>query len=118
MSGMYDYQLSLNDPLNCKSKVSSYLSKMDAKQIHRQVEYIINKGWSPAVEHNEPENTLSYYWYIWKLPIFGETGAELELILAEVQACHKARPTHHVRLIGYNHYQQLQGAAMIVFRGP
>jgi hypothetical protein len=41
MNGIYDYQLSLNDPLNCKSEVSSYLSKMDAKQIHRQVEYII-----------------------------------------------------------------------------
>jgi ribulose-bisphosphate carboxylase small chain len=38
-------------------------------------------------------------------------------VLAEVENCHKANPTHHVRLIGYDNYKQSQGAAMVVYRG-
>ena len=39
-------------------------------------------------------------------------------ILAEADACHKANPNHHVRLVGYDNYAQTQGTAMVVFRGP
>jgi len=38
-------------------------------------------------------------------------------ILAEADACHKANPNNHVRLVGYDKLKQTQGAAMVVFRG-
>jgi ribulose-bisphosphate carboxylase small chain len=38
-------------------------------------------------------------------------------VLAEAEACHKANPNNHVRLIGYNNFNQSQGAAMVIFRG-
>ena len=44
---------------------------MDAAKIRKQVEYVVSKGWSPAVEHTEPENAFDHYWYMWKLPMFG-----------------------------------------------
>jgi ribulose-bisphosphate carboxylase small chain len=47
--------------------------------------------------------------------MFGET--DVTRILAEVDACHKLHPTHHVRLIGYDNTRQSQGASMVVYRG-
>ena len=51
----------------------------------------------------------------WKLPLFGET--DVNRVLAEADACHKANPNNHVRLVGYDKLKQTQGAAMVVFRG-
>ncbi len=116
MSQMQDYQSSLSDPSSRKFETFSYLPEMDKSQIRKQVEFIVSKGWNPAVEHTEPENAFDHYWYMWKLPMFGET--DVDKILAEAEACHKAHPTHHVRLVGYDNYAQSQGAAMVIFRGP
>ena len=38
-------------------------------------------------------------------------------VLAEAEACRKANPNNHVRLIGYDNFKQSQGAAMVIFRG-
>ena len=39
-------------------------------------------------------------------------------ILAEAEACHKAHPNNHVRLVGFDNYAQSQGASMVIYRGP
>jgi ribulose-bisphosphate carboxylase small chain len=116
MSTMQDYHSSLSDPSSRKFETFSYLPQLEQDQIRRQVEYIVKKGWNPAIEHTEPENAFGHYWYMWKLPMFGET--DVNRILAEAEACHKAHPTHHVRLIGYNNLKQSQGTAMVIYRGP
>ncbi|MEI6413188.1 MAG: ribulose bisphosphate carboxylase small subunit [Pseudomonadota bacterium] len=115
MSDMQDYQSSLSDVNSRKFETFSYLTAMDATRIRRQVEYIITKGWNPAIEHTEPQNAFDHYWYMWKLPMFGET--DIDKILAEADACHKAHPKNHVRLIGFDNYAQSRGAEMVVFRG-
>ena len=115
MSEMQDYKSSLSDTDSRKFETFSYLPTMDADQIRRQVEYIVSKGWNPAVEHTEPENASSNYWYMWKLPLFGET--DVDRILAEAEACHKAHPNNHVRLIGFDNYAQSKGTEMVVYRG-
>lgn len=116
MSDMQDYKSSLSDEDSRKFETFSYLPEMTEEQIRKQVEYIVNKGWNPAIEHTEPENAFDHYWYMWKLPLFGET--DVSKILAEAEACHKAHPTHHVRLVGYDNFKQSQGAAMVIYRGP
>jgi ribulose-bisphosphate carboxylase small chain len=88
---------------------------MTPQQIRKQVEYLVARGWNPALEHTEPEHTAGSYWYMWKLPMFGEK--DVDRILAEAEACHKANPGHHVRLIGYDNLRQTQGAAMVIYRG-
>ena len=115
MSAMQDYHSSLSDPTSRKFETFSYLPEMSKEKIRKQVEYIVSKGWNPAIEHTEPENAFSHYWYMWKLPMFGETS--VDKILAEAEACHRAHPNNHVRLVGYDNFAQSKGAEMVVFRG-
>lgn len=110
-----DYSSRLSDPGSRKLGTFSYLPPMTEAQIRRQVEWIVQNGWNPAIEHSEPQFAGSTYWYMWKLPMFGET--DVDAILAELTACHAANPGHHVRLLGYNTFTQSQGANMVVCRG-
>jgi ribulose-bisphosphate carboxylase small chain len=98
-----------------KYETFSYLPAMSPERIRRQIEYIVAQGWNPAVEHVEPARSFNYYWYMWKLPMFGEQN--VDTILAEIEACRREHPGHHVRLIGYDNYTQSQGTAFVVVRG-
>lgn len=115
MSEMQDYKSRLSDPASRKFETFSYLAPMSAEEIRKEVEYIVKMGWNPAIEYTEPEHMTGSYWYMWKLPMFGET--DVDRILAEAQACHKANPDHHVRLVGYDNFRQSQGASMVIYRG-
>jgi len=115
MSEMQDYNSSLADVSSRKFETFSYLPELTPEQIRAQVKYIVAKGWNAAIEHTEPQNATSHYWYMWKLPMFGET--DVDRILAEAEACHKAHPKNHVRLIGFDNYAQSKGAEMVIFRG-
>ncbi len=115
MSEVREFKSSLSDANSRKFETFSYLPEMDAERTRRQVEYIVSHGWNPAVEHTEPENARSSYWYMWKLPMFGQT--DVDTILREVQNCHNAYPGNHVRLIGYDNYAQSQGTSMVIYRG-
>jgi ribulose-bisphosphate carboxylase small chain len=90
----------------------SYLPPMTPAQVRRQVEYVLARGWSPAIEHTEPGGATGAYWSMWKLPMFGETSADR--VLAEAEACRQANPGHVVRLIGYDNLRQTLGAAFTV----
>lgn len=115
MSDVQDYQSRLSDPGSRMMGTFSYLPPMTSEQIRKQIEWIIKNGWNPAIEHTEPVHAMSNYWYMWKLPMFGET--DVDRILAELEACHKANPDNHVRLLGYDNFKQSQGANMVVYRG-
>ena len=116
MSEVQDYRSRVSDPGSRKLGTFSYLPQMNAEQLRKQIDYLVAKGWNPAIEHTEPEHADDHYWYMWKLPLFGET--DVDRILAEIEACKKANPRHHVRLIGYDNFRQTQGANMIVHRAP
>ncbi len=113
---MQDYKSSLSDTKSRKFETFSYLPEMADEDIKKQVQFVISKGWNPSIEHTEPANAFNHYWYMWKLPMFGET--DINKILAEANACHTAHPKHHVRLIGYDNFKQSQGASMVIYRGP
>ena len=115
MSQVQDYKSRVSDPASRKFETFSYLPAMSDADIRKQVEYIISKGWNPAVEHTEPQYLMDNYWYMWKLPLFGET--DVDVVLAECKACHEANPGNHVRLIGYDNLKQSQGASMVIYRG-
>ena len=115
MSTVQDYPSRLSRPESRKMGTFSYLPPMGEAEIRRQVDWIVKNGWNPGIEHTEPDFAAQTYWYMWKLPMFGET--DVDAILAELKACHEANPGHHVRLIGYDNFTQSQGANMIVYRG-
>jgi len=115
MSEMQDYKSRVSDPASRKFETFSYLPPMTMDNIKKQVQYLVSKGFNPAIEHTEPEHLMDNYWYMWKLPMFGET--DVSKVVAEAEACHKANPNNHVRLVGYDNFKQSQGAAMVIFRG-
>lgn len=93
----------------------SYLPQMSPQQVRKQAEYVVARGWNAAIEHVEPEQATNTYWVMWKLPLFGEKS--VGRILAEAEACRKAHPAHHVRLVAYDNARQTLGAAMVIHRG-
>ncbi|MFZ5607976.1 MAG: ribulose bisphosphate carboxylase small subunit [Pseudomonadota bacterium] len=93
----------------------SYLPALDAAAIRGQVAYMLSKGWSCAIEHVEPARAAIDYWYMWKLPLFGER--EVDAVMSALNACRNANPGHHIRLVGYDSRRQTQGLAMVVYRG-
>jgi ribulose-bisphosphate carboxylase small chain len=109
MADIQDYKQAI------KYETFSYLPPLTAEQTRQQIQYIVSQGWNPAVEHVEPERSFNHFWYMWKLPMFGEQN--VDRILAELDACHREHPGHHVKLIGYDNYSQSQGAAFVVYRG-
>lgn len=115
MSDIQDYKSSLSNAASRKFETFSYLPEMTPEQIREQIAYIVSKGWNPGIEHCEPENAFQNYWYMWKLPMFGET--DVDRILDECAACHKAHPNNHVRLMGFDNYAQSAGASMVIYRG-
>lgn len=115
MSDVQDYKSSLTDVESRRFETFSYLPQLSDEALRAQVQYIVSKGWNPAIEHTEPENAFDHYWYMWKLPMFGET--DVDRVLAEAAACKKAHPDNHVRLIGYDNYAQSQGTNMVIYRG-
>ena len=114
MGGVREYKSILTDPASRKLETFSYLPAMDENRIKQQVSYIVNNGWDAAIEHSEPANALSHYWYMWKLPLFGERT--VDRVLKEAEACRDAYPRHHIRLVGYDRQVQSQGTAMVIFR--
>jgi ribulose-bisphosphate carboxylase small chain len=101
-------------PTETRGETFSYLPPMTPERLRKQIAYLISQGWNPAIEHSEPEKAFSSFWYLWKLPMFGEKS--VDRILGELEACHRANPGHHVRLLGYDNFTQSQGTAFIVFR--
>lgn len=109
MSNVADFKQSI------KFETFSYLPALTADETRAQIQYIISQGWNPAIEHVEPARAMAYYWFMWKLPMFGEQS--VDTILAEIETCKREYPGNHVRLIGYDNYTQSQGTAFVVYRG-
>ena len=114
VANIKDYRSSQDDPGSRRYGTFSYLPEMDAGRLRKQIEHILARGWNPAVEHVEPSRSAENYWYMWKLPMFGET--DIDRVLAEIDECHKAWPGHLIRLIGYDNSAQSQGASIVVHR--
>lgn len=92
-----------------------FLPALTKEEVYAQIAYLIAQGWTPAIEHEHPGNAGSHYWTMWKLPFFGEQ--DINSVMAELEACHRAYPNHHVRLLGYDNYTQCQGTCFVVYEG-
>ena len=92
-----------------------FLPKLSQDEVYDQIAYLIAQGWAPAIEHEHPSRAFNHYWTMWKLPFFGEQN--LARVVDELEACRRAYPDHHVRLIGYDSYSQSQGVCFVVYEG-
>lgn len=110
-----DFPSRVDDPASRKLGTFSYLPPLTTEQVHAQVEYMLARGWACSIEHVEPARATTTYWYMWKLPMFGER--DVDAVMAEVRECRQAHPGDHIRLIGYDGRRQTQGLALVVHRG-
>ena len=92
-----------------------FLPRFSQDEVYDQIEYLIRQGWTPSIEHEHPSQCANSYWTMWRLPMFGEK--DLNTIAGELEACRRAYPDHHVRLIGYDAYTQSQGLCFVVYEG-
>jgi len=114
VANIRDYRSSQDDPGSRRYGTFSYLPEMDAARLRTQIEHMVDEGWTPAIEHVEPSHSADNYWYMWKLPMFGEK--DVDRVLAEISECHEAWPKHLIRLIGYDNRKQSQGASIVIHR--
>ena len=115
MNQFRSYTSRMTRPTSRKLGTFSYLPEMDAVRVRRQIEYIIEQGWNPLIEHVETDRATEHYWYMWKLPLFGEHS--VDAILTEITACRQKFPGHYVRIVGYDNGRQTQGARIVVYHG-
>jgi len=108
-----NYTSTMEDPDSRRFETFSYLPAMAAQDIRRQIAHAVAQGWNSAIEHAEPERATETYWYMWKLPMFGEQDVDS---LREVDACHRAYPGHHVRFVAYDRAKQSQGMSFVIYR--
>lgn len=101
-------------PKERRFETLSYLPPLTDAQIAKQIQYIIDKGYIPAVEFNAESNPEEYYWTMWKLPLFN--AGSVQEVLDEVRACRSEYGDNYVRVVGFDNIKQCQVACFIVHK--
>src|SRR3712207_3792270 len=93
-------------PKQQRFETLSYLPPLSDQQIAKQIQYILDKGYIPAVEFNETSDPTVFFWTLWKLPLFGARGTDE--VLSEVRACRSEYSNCYVRVVGFDNIKQCQ----------
>lgn len=101
-------------PKEIRYETLSYLPPLTDAQIAKQIQYILDQGYIPAIEFNEISDPTEFYWTMWKLPLFGARSTQE--VLSEVQACRSENPSCFVRVVGFDNIKQCQTVSFIVHK--
>lgn len=101
-------------PKERRYETLSYLPPLSDAQIAKQVQYILDQGYIPAIEFNEKSEPKEFYWTMWKLPLFNARSTQE--VLSEVQACRSQFSTSFVRVVGFDNIKQCQILSFIVHK--
>ncbi len=78
------------------------------KQIRARVRHCARNGWTLVIEHTGDPRPANHYWDRWGVPLFDPEDPDA--VLFEIDACRKAHPGHHVRVLAC---EAAQGQARI-----
>jgi ribulose-bisphosphate carboxylase small chain len=111
----------------------SFLPPLSDAEMAKQVQYLLNNGWTPCVEFENGEHAYAdghgwsgldssinsgyydnRYWVMWKLPMYGCTNPEE--VIAEIKMCTKVFPDCFVRVAGFDNIKQVQCASFLAHR--
>ncbi len=94
----------------------SFLPDLTDAEITAQIQYALDNNWPCSVEFTDDPHPRNVYWDMWGLPMFDL--ADAAGVLAEVNACRKAKPEHYIRVNAYNasYGKQTVGLSFIVAR--
>lgn len=101
-------------PKQRRFETLSYLPPLTDAQIAKQIQYILNQGYIPAIEFNETSEPTEAYWTLWKLPLFGARSTQE--VLNEVQSCRSQYPSNYIRVVGFDNIKQCQILSFIVHK--
>lgn len=101
-------------PKERRYETLSYLPPLTDAQIAKQIQYILDQGYIPAIEFNEKSDPAEFYWTMWKLPLFGARSTQE--VLSEVQGCRSEYPNCFIRVVGFDNVKQCQTLSFIVHK--
>lgn len=94
----------------------SFLPELTDAEITAQIQYALDNNWPTSIEFTDDPHPRNVYWEMWGLPMFDL--ADAAGVLAEVNACRKAKPEYYIRINAYNANlgKQTVGLSFIVQR--
>ncbi len=101
-------------PKERRYETFSYLPPLSDAQIVKQIQYILNQGYIPAIEFNETSEPTEHYWTLWKLPLFG--ARTTQEVMNELQACRSQYPNCFIRIVGFDNIKQCQVLGFVVHK--
>jgi ribulose-bisphosphate carboxylase small chain len=101
-------------PKERRYETLSYLPPLSDAQIAKQLQYILDQGYIPAIEFSESSAPEQHYWTLWKLPLFNVTTTQE--ILNEVRACRSEYSNNYVKVVGFDNVKQCQVLSFIVHK--
>lgn len=101
-------------PKERRYETLSYLPPLSDTQITKQIQYVLDQGYFPAIEFNEDSEPTQYYWTMWKLPLFNASSTQE--VLREVQECRSQYPNCFIRVVGFDNIKQCQILSFIVHK--
>ena len=101
-------------PKERRYETLSYLPPLTDQQIVKQIEYMLSEGYIPGVEFEEDPSPDTWFWTMWKLPLFSASSAQE--VLAEVRECRSEYPNCYIRVIGFDNIKQCQTMSFIVHK--
>lgn len=101
-------------PKERRYETLSYLPPLSDAQIAKQVQYILDQGYIPAVEFNETSEPTTFFWTLWKLPLFNAKSTQE--VLSEVQGCRSQFGNCFIRVVGFDNIKQCQVLSFIVHK--
>ena len=115
------------------SRLSPSSPPLSDQEVARQVQYLLNNGWTPCIEFESASKAYAdthgwcgmdmsvaagyydnRYWVMWKLPMYGCTNPDE--VLQEIRACTSAFPECFIRVAGFDNIKQVQCSSFLAHR--
>ncbi len=97
-----------------KLETFSYLPPMTEAQLRGQIQYMLEKGYAPAVEYTTNPSGYNTYWSMWGLPMFEVKDAAA--VIFELNGCKKANPDCYIKINGYDPVRQGQSVSFVAYK--
>ena len=96
----------------------SFLPDLTDKQIEKQIEYCISKGWAMNVEWTDDPHPRNSYWELWGLPLFDIKDPSA--VMFELKEARRSCPLGYLRINAFDAGYGTESCAMsfIVNRPP
>ncbi len=101
-------------PKEPRYETLSYLPPLTDQQIAKQIDYMLDQGFIPAIEFEEDPSPSDHHWTLWKLPLFNVSSPQE--VLNEVRECRQEYSNSYIRVVGFDNIKQCQTVSFIVYK--